>query len=112
LTNLRKIIKPFPIPTPGDELFFNSSGPNAGTGIGDGIYISCKPTGSSEDEIPVEYSKNTTSYDLSNLFNNPETMTFFQILLGCIIFILLFFIINYVYSFITTGSVKLSTTQT
>ena len=112
LSTLKKIIKPFPIPTPGDELFFNSSGPNAGTGIGDGIYISCKPTGSSEEEMPVEYSKNATSYDLSHLFDNPETMVFFQILFGCIIFILLFFIISYVYSFITTGSVKLPVIQT
>ena len=47
ITTLQKIIKPFPIPTPGDKLFFNSSGPNT-TKVGEGIYISCKPTGSSE----------------------------------------------------------------
>ena len=36
--------------------------------IGDGIYISCKPTGSSNEEEPVEYSKNTTSNDYSTIF--------------------------------------------
>ena len=111
LSTLKEIIKPFPIPTPGDELFFNASGPNAGAGLGDGIYISCKPTGSSIEEMPVEYAKNTTSYDLSHLFDNPTTKIIFQVIFGCSIFILLFFIISYVYSFITTGSVKLPLIQ-
>jgi hypothetical protein len=103
LTTLSQIIKPFPLPTLGGDLFYNSSGPNTGSKMGDGIYISCKPTGSSEEEIPIEYSKNTTTYDLTML------KLVFQIIFGCIIFIILFSIINYIYVWITTGATKLST---
>jgi hypothetical protein len=101
LSTLKKIITPFPVPTPGNKLFFNSAGPNTGGNIGDGIYISCKPTGSSEEETAVEYTKNTPSYDLSTLLENPITKTIFQILVGCIIFILIFLLISYAYTFIT-----------
>jgi len=104
LSTLSQIIKPFPIPTPGTTLFFNSSGPNTGATIGDGIYISCKPTGSSEEETAVEYTKNTPSYDLSNLLENPVTKVIFQIIIGCIIFIILFTLISYAYTFITTST--------
>ena len=103
LSTLGKIIKPFPVPTPGNALFINSAGPNTGANIGDGIYISCKPVGSSEEETAVAYTKNTPSYDLSNLLENPVTKTIFQIIIGCIIFILLFLLISYAYTFITTG---------
>ena len=106
LTNLSKIIKPYPIPTPGTQLFYNSSGPNT-TKIGDGIYISCKPTGSSKEETEVTYAKNATTYDFSNVLNDPNTRIAFQIIIGCIIFVLIFFLLSYVYSFITTGEVKL-----
>jgi|688.fasta_scaffold563998_1 carbonic anhydrase len=108
LTNLNKIIKPFPIPTPGTQLFYNSSGPNT-TKIGEGIYISCKPTGSSKEETAVTYSKNDTTYDFSNILNDPNTKLVFQIIIGCIIFILIFFLLSYVYSFITTSELKLPT---
>ena len=107
LTTLGQIIKPFPVPMTGGALFINSSGPNSSGNIGDGIYISCKPTGSSEEEIPVEYSKNTVTYDFSNLLDNPVTKTVFQIIVGCIIFIILFLFISYVYTFITTGGVQM-----
>jgi carbonic anhydrase len=107
LSTLSQIIKPFPIPTPGTTLFFNSAGPNSGGNIGDGIYISCKPTGSSQEETAVEYTKNTPSYDLSNMLDNPVTKTIFQIIIGCIIFIIIFSLISYAYTFITTGETKL-----
>jgi carbonic anhydrase len=106
LTILSQIIKPFPIPTQGNELFFNASGPNAGAGIGDGIYISCKPTGSSEEETAVEFTKNTSSYDVSHLFDNPVTKIIFQIIFGCLIFIIIFIVMNYFYTWVTIGSVK------
>lgn len=72
ITSLTQIIKPYPLPTPGGNLFYNKNGPNQST-IGDGIYISCKPTGSSEEEVPVEYSKNSSSYDLFS-GNNENTV--------------------------------------
>ena len=106
ITTLQKIIKPFPLPMTGGELFINTSGPNS-TKVGEGIYISCKPTGSSNEETEVEYSKNTPSYDFANILDNPATKTIFQIIVGCILFILVFIIFNYIYQWITTGETKI-----
>jgi len=106
ITTLQKIIKPYPVPMTGGELFFNSSGPNS-TKVGEGIYISCKPTGSSNEETTVEYSKNTPSYDFANILDNPVTKMIFQIIVGCILFIIVFMIFNYIYQFITTGETKI-----
>jgi hypothetical protein len=82
------------------EAIFNSSGPNSSGNIGDGIYISCKPTGSSEDEIPVEYVKNI-SYDFSNIYQNPIFYLIIQIIIGIIVTLSVFYFFNYIYSFIT-----------
>jgi len=106
ITTLQKIIKPYPLPMTGGELFFNTSGPNS-TKVGEGIYISCKPTGSSNEETTVEYSKNTPSYNFSNILDNPVTKMIFQIIVGCILFIIVFMIFNYIYQFITTGETKM-----
>ena len=107
LTTLGKIIKPFPIPTPGSGLFYNSSGPNTSSGSLEGIYISCQPTGSSQEETDVEYSKNTVSYDLVNMLNNPNVAILFQVVIGCILFLILFLFLNYVYTFLTSDSPKI-----
>jgi hypothetical protein len=107
LTTLGQIIKPFPLPMTGNSLFFNSSGPNSSGSVGDGIYISCKPTGSSDEETAVEYSKNTPSYDLSNMMNSPIASLIIQIIVGCILFVIIFFMFSYIYSWITTGATKL-----
>ena len=106
ITTLQKIIKPYPIPMIGGELFINTTGPNS-TKVGDGIYISCKPTGSSNEETTVEYTKNTPSYDFANILDNPVTKMIFQIIVGCILFIIVFIIFNYIYQFITTGETKI-----
>ena len=106
ITTLQKIIKPYPIPMIGGELFINTTGPNS-TKVGDGIYISCKPTGSSNEETTVEYTKNTPSYDFANILDNPVTKMIFQIIVGCILFIIVFMIFNYIYQFITTGETKI-----
>jgi len=58
ITTLQQIIKPYTLLMPSAPLFYNSSGPISGLQIGDGIYISCKPTGSSDEETAVEYDKN------------------------------------------------------
>lgn len=109
LNTLSQIIQPFPLPMLGNSLFLNSSGPNSSGTVGDGIYISCKPTGSSEEETAVEYSKNTPSYDFSNMMNSPIVMIILQVIIGCIIFIIVFIGLSYIYSWITTGSAKLPT---
>ena len=107
LNGLTQIIKPFPLPTSGKGLFYNSSGPN-NISLGEkGIYISCNPTGSSEEETDVEYSKTSTSYDLTSLFNNPAGSIIFQILMASSIFIVLFLMLNYGYGLLTSDVTKL-----
>ena len=106
LSTLKEIIKPFPIPMIGGGLFVNSSGPNV-TKVGDGIYISCKPTGSSSEKTEVAYSKNTPSYDFANILDNPATKTISQIIFGFILFILVFLMLNYIYKWITSGELKI-----
>jgi hypothetical protein len=106
LTTLQQIIKPYPLPTPGGQLFFNSTGPNT-TSIGDGIYISCQPTGSSEEETAVTYDKNVTTYDFTDITNNPTAKLIFQIIIGCILFIVIFMAVSYGYSYIVNGEAKM-----
>jgi hypothetical protein len=110
ITTLQKIIKPFPISTPGNKLFFNSSGPNT-TKIGEGIYISCKPTGSSDEETAVTYNKNVSTYDFSNITNNQTFKTIIQIIVGCLLFIAIFMAVSYGYSYITNGTAKMPTLE-
>jgi len=79
----------------GLELFFNAAGPNSsGSDIGDGIYISCNPTGSSETTTPVVNTKN----DISNIINNPMVK---QVFVGCLLFIIIFFLISMLFDFIS-----------
>jgi hypothetical protein len=109
IQTLQQIIKPFPIPTPGGDLFYNSKGPTSGIQLGDGIYISCQPTGSSKDETAVEYDKNTssTAIDFSNIFKSPLFNTIIMIIIGCILFIIIFYGINYFYSYLLSDATKL-----
>ena len=107
IATLKKIIKPYPLPMTGGGLFFNKSGPNS-TKVGEGIYISCKPTGSSTEETEVKYSKNTTSYNFENILDSPVTKTIVQIIIGCILFIIIFMLFNYIYQWITRGETNLT----
>ena len=106
ISTLKKIIKPFPLPMMGGDLFINTSGPNS-TKVGDGIYISCKPTGSSDEETEIEYSKNTPSYDFASLLDSPITKTIIQIIIGCILFIIIFMAFSYSYNWLTTGEIRM-----
>jgi len=108
LSSLNQIIKAFPLPTPGTDLFYNPKGPTTGS-TGDGIYISCQPTGSSEEETDVTYAKNTTSSDFS--LNNPYFLILIQIIIGCVIFILVFMSLNYAYTYLTNSKPKVSPTS-
>jgi hypothetical protein len=102
LNTLSQIIKPFPLPTQGGSLFYNSSGPNStSSSFGSGIYIKCNPTGSSSEETSVEYPKVTTSYNLITLLQSPTAQLIVQIIIGCIIFIIVFSSANYFFSFAT-----------
>ena len=75
--------------------------------MGDGIYISCKPTGSSDEETSVEYTTDETTYDYSNILDSPITKTVFQVIIGCVIFIIIFYVIAYLFNLATTGEGKL-----
>ena len=111
LSSLTKIIKPYQLPTPGDNLFYNKNGPNL-TSIGDGIYIKCKPTGSSKEEVPVEYSKNSSSYDLFSGKNENAVKIFLQVLFSIVIFLIIFGGISYGYSYLTGNPISLSSLRT
>jgi hypothetical protein len=99
ITTLQQIIKPFPLPTFGGKLFVNTSGPNNET-IGEGIYISCKPTGSSQEETAVEYEKNSVSYDFSNILDNSVTKSLVKYSIVILLFFMILYILNYIYSYI------------
>ena len=105
LSSLTQIIKPYPIPTSGGNLFYNKNGPNL-SNVGDGIYIQCKPTGSSKDEVPVEYSKNSSSNDL---FSGNNFKIILQVFFSIVIFLVIFGGISYGYSYLTGSPIKLTT---
>lgn len=102
ITTLQQIIQAFPIASPGGDLFYNSKGPISGLQLGDGIYISCQPTGSSEEETSVEYDKNSTSFDFSNIFENPTFKSIIIIIIGCLLLIIIFYGISIFYKYLTT----------
>jgi hypothetical protein len=110
LSTLSKIIKPYPITISGGNLFFNSKGPNSTQVSDNGIYISCQPTGSSEEETQVTYdNKNPVDYNMNSILNNPTFIKIIQILFGCIIFILTCLILNFGYNYLTSTPQKLPT---
>ena len=45
-------------------VFLNKSGPNTSSSSGEGIYISCQPTGSSKEEVNIVYDTNSESGSL------------------------------------------------
>lgn len=98
LKTLQQIIKPFMLPTPGDALFYNSNGPITGVPVGDGIYISCKPTGSFGEDVGVMYDKPSTSVDFSNIANSPLLQFLLIMWVMIIVFLLLFYGIGSVFS--------------
>lgn len=107
LTALGSIIKPFPLPMIGDNLFFNAKGPNSSGSVGDGIYISCQPTGSSEEEIDITNTKNSTSFDMENIMDNSAFKLVIKIVVGCILFIIVFAGLAFAYGKLTDTPVKM-----
>lgn len=106
LSTLQEIIGPYALQTTSSELFYNTKGPTSGVQIGDGLYISCQPTGSSSDETSVEYNK--PSYAVN--FNNPIIQTILYIIVGCACFFLLFYGVSMFYSKLTSSIEKPSAT--
>ena len=85
---------------PSDGLFYNSSGPNTTKSLGDGIYISCNPTGNSTETTEVTYEKNKPIYDIGDILENPNFILVMQTIIACLVFILICYIWNYGYKFI------------
>jgi len=108
IDTLKQIITPH-TPLQGDvELFYNSVGPNSTSTLGDGIYISCNPTGASTETTEVTYLKNEIeAIDLSNLLNNKYVQMIIVALILGAVFLLIFFIFNSFFNLID-GSKKVS----
>ena len=107
LTILSSIIKPFNLPMIGDNLFFNAKGPNSSGSVGDGIYISCQPTGSSEEETEITNTKSSSSYDMGNLLDNSTLKLIIKIVVGCILFIVVFAGLAFAFAKLTDTPVKM-----
>ena len=84
----------------GGNLYYNSIGPNA---TETDIYISCKPTGSSNEPAKkgssssTSSSKNQSINDLTEFFNSQG----FMIFMICIGFLLFLFLLNYMFNTFT-----------
>jgi hypothetical protein len=110
LTNLSKIIKPYPVTISVGNLFFNTKGPNNVELNNNGIYISCQPTGSSVEEMQVTYdNKNPVDFSTNSVFgtSNSTTSKVIRLIMGCIVFILIFLILNFAYNYFTSSPQKL-----
>lgn len=101
IAKLQQIIKPYHLATPGGNLFYNSKGPSSGLSIGDGLYISCQPTGSSGEEVPVAYDKMAFNTDFSTIFKNPIFLIVMLVFIGSILFVIIFYGINKFYNYIS-----------
>lgn len=104
VSSLGSIITASTINTQSNGLFYNSTGP--GKKNNDGIYISCKPTGSSEDTTTVTTSSSSNSSD--SLWNNPTGKMVIEIIIGIVLFLILFSMINYAYIYATSDPLKLT----
>lgn len=111
LSGLSSIIKPFPLPMLGDNLFLNDKGPNTGGPVGDGIYISCQPTGSSEEETDITNTKSSTDSDVSvsigNIVNNSTFKLIMKIIVGILLFMTIFAGLAFAYSKLTDTPIKM-----
>lgn len=90
VSKLSTMIKPFTLQLTGSLLFFNEKGPN-NVGIGDGIYISCKPTGSSKEKIDISKPKNTTVFNVANINSENLNTIIYIIIFALILFIVFYF---------------------
>ena len=47
---------------------------------------------------------NNVNYNLSSIFNNPTIVSVLQVLMGCILFIMVFYMLNYGYNYFTSNN--------
>ncbi len=61
---LRQLVSPYAGSTGASsstKVFYNATGPTAGIALGDGLYISCQPTGSTREETAVMYDRRASA---------------------------------------------------
>jgi len=111
ISKLQQIIKPYEVDIPQTQLFYNTNGPTSGVQVGNGIYISCQPTSSSKEETAVEYDKmsstSSSTNNLKKILENPIFQTLIYILIGCILLVIVFYVIKVIYDYSATGTIKL-----
>jgi hypothetical protein len=102
LQTMKKIIKAndYDIKT-GPTLFYNGKGPGKGGAGGDDIYIDCQPVGTSGEPEMVATDNGTaynysysSDYTIEDLWNS----TYFHIIVGIIVFSLLFYLLSTIFS--------------
>ena len=99
---LKQIINKSGSNIPQQTIYYNEKGPNL-TDLSDGIYISCKPTGESQELVDITKPKNNVTF---GEYNN-SLMVFVKIVIGILLLIFVFFIIS---SFLKLVAPKLSNT--
>jgi carbonic anhydrase len=110
ILKLQKIITPYRINIPPVELFYNSNGPISGLQLGDGIYISCKPTGSSKEKTAVKYDKSPssiTAVSFSDILQSSIFQLIIFIFVGCLLFIIIFYLISIFFSYLSSEPIQL-----
>jgi hypothetical protein len=95
LTTLGKIIQPFDVTMTGDYLVWNKNGPNSSKENvdGDGIYIDCQPTGSSEETVDI--INTATQFDI---FDDPSVLYAVKLFVSCLLFIVVLVAFNMFYN--------------
>ena len=89
LNTLSEIIEPSTLTLAGGNLFFNPDGPNSSTAA-DGIYISCKPTGESEEKEEVLFTSSSTVN-----FSSILKSSILRGIVMAIVFIVIFYMIGH-----------------
>lgn len=89
------------------SIFYNPKGPNSQSSSGeDDIYISCHPTGNSEEQSTVSFERKkneTTVINWSKLSQNP----FFIVFLYALIFVVLLAFLSMIINMLSSSSLKL-----
>jgi carbonic anhydrase len=84
-----------------NELFYNSAGPTLNKDLGNGIYISCQPTGSSNELMPVEFEKKNMSstFSLPSMFQNDVLINIIMVLISVVVFMVIFKLLGMGYDY-------------
>ena len=113
IQTLQSIISPYEINlSSGSDgnLFYNDKGANSNVSNNNGIYISCQPTGESDEEVTTTTStsthKNTTTYNFGSLFQNSATNQAMKIILGILLVVGVLYFVKYLYQAFILGAYK------